>query len=172
MSDVDGVNDGQRDWFVELTTRIPAFSGYREREQRRTADKTIRDTMAAKLDELRSILAEVMEQANEAETSVLDDISKILHTLNDLRDRVEFLGYGETSFFSEELLDESALPPIYELETQTYDKLDDLETVFESPKDLGRRDTLKSIRRKLEEITKDFAARKEAIKRVQKRSGI
>ncbi len=172
MSDVDGVNDSQRDWFAELTTRIPAFSGYREREQRRTADKTIRDTMAAKLDELRSILAEVMEQANEAETSVLDDISKILHTLNDLRDRIEFLGYGETSFFSEELLDESALPQIYELETHTYDKLDDLETVFESPKDLGRRDTLKSIRRKLEEITKDFAARKEAIKHVQKRSGI
>src|SRR5659263_649677 len=75
-----------RDWFAELTARIPNFVGYQSKDQRRTADKMVRDTMVLKLDDLREILSDVIEKANDAETSVVDDISKILRTMNELRD--------------------------------------------------------------------------------------
>lgn len=153
-----------RDWFVELTARIPNFVGYQVKDQRHTADKTVRDVMVFKLDDLREILSDVIEQANDAETSVVDDISKILRTMNELRDRVEFLGYGDTAFFTDEQLSPDFLSKVYQLETQIYDNLDGLETAFESPKDLGRRDTLKDIRKRLEVISQDFAARKETLK--------
>lgn len=153
-----------RDWFAALTARIPGFVGYQEKDQRRVADKTVRDTMVAKIDDLRDILSDVIEQANDAETSVVDDLSKILRTMNELRDKVEFLGYGDTTFFSDESLDPAFLSSVYQLETQMYDNLDELETAFESPKDLGRRDTLKEIRGRLEVISQDFATRKETLK--------
>jgi len=151
-------------WFAELTARIPNFVGYQVKDQRRIADKTVRDTMVFKLDDLREILSDVIEKANDAETSVVDDISKILRTMNELRDKVEFVGYGDTTFFTDEQLNPDFLSRIYQLETHIYDNLDELETAFESPKDLGRRDTLKDIRKRLEVISQDFAARKETLK--------
>jgi len=151
-------------WFAELTARIPNFVGYQVKDQRRIADKTVRDTMVFKLDDLREILSDVIEKANDAETSVVDDISKILRTMNELRDKVEFVGYGDTMFFTDEQLNPDFLSRVYQLETHIYDNLDELETAFESPKDLGRRDTLKDIRKRLEVISQDFAARKETLK--------
>jgi len=61
-----------RDWFTELTARIPGFAGYSGREQRRAADKMVRDTMVLKLDDLRDILSDVIEKANDAETSIVE----------------------------------------------------------------------------------------------------
>ncbi|MCX6085409.1 MAG: hypothetical protein NTX94_03090, partial [Caldiserica bacterium] len=68
------------------------------------------------------------------------------------------------TFFTDEQLDPDILSRVYQLETQIYDSLDGLETAFESPKDLGRRDTLRDIRKRLESILQDFAARKETVK--------
>lgn len=162
----DEANTGSipRDWFKELTARIPGFLGYSSREQRRAADKMIRDTMALKLDDLSDILSDVVEKANDAETSIVDDISVILRTTSELRDKIEFVSYGETTFFSSEYLAADYLSGIYRLETSIYDALDRLETVCESPKDLGRRDTLREIRRGLDTILQDFSARKETLK--------
>jgi hypothetical protein len=84
--------------------------------------------------------------------------------MNELRDKIEFLGYGDATFFTDEQLNPDFLSRVYQLETQIYDSLDELETAFESPKDLGRRDTLKDIRKRLEVISQDFAARKETLK--------
>jgi len=153
-----------RDWFTELTARIPGFVGYSNREQRRAADKMIRDTMVLKLDDLRDILSDVIEKANDAETSIVDDISKILRMTSELRDKIEFVSYGETAFFTSEHLAADDLSGIYKLDTSIYDALDRLETLCESPKDLGRRDTLREIRRGLDTILQDFSARKETIK--------
>ena len=164
MDDKANAGSAPRDWFAELTARIPSFVGYQAKDQRRTADKTFRDTMVFKLDDLREILSDVIEKANDAETSVVDDISKILRTMNELRDKVEFLGYGDTTFFTDEQLNPDFLSRVYRLETQIYYNLDELETAFESPKDLGRRDTLKDIRKRLEIISQDFAARKETLR--------
>jgi hypothetical protein len=153
-----------RDWLAALTARIPGFAGYQDKDQRRVADKTVRDAMAAKIDDLREIISDVIEQANDTETSIVDDLSKILRTMNELRDKVEFLGYGDTVFFTNESFSPEFLASVYQLEVQIYDNLDELETTFESPKDLGRRDTLKEIRRRLEVISQDFATRKETLK--------
>ncbi len=153
-----------RDWLAALTARIPGFAGYQDKDQRRVADKTVRDAMAAKIDDLREIISDVIEQANDTETSIVDDLSKILRTMNELRDKVEFLGYGDTVFFTNESFSPEFLATVYQLEVQIYDNLDELETTFESPKDLGRRDTLKEIRRRLEVISQDFATRKETLK--------
>ena len=153
-----------RDWLAALTARIPGFAGYQDKDQRRVADKTVRDAMAAKIDDLREIISDVIEQANDTETSIVDDLSKILRTMNELRDKVEFLGYGDTVFFTNESFSPEFLATVYQLEVQIYDNLDELETTFESPKDLGRRDTLKEIRRRLEVISQDFTTRKETLK--------
>jgi len=161
------VSDGPRDWLAELADRIPGFVGYEAREQRRAADKLVRDAMVSKLDNLRDILADVIEQANDAETSVVDDISKILRIMNELRDKIEFMAYGETVFLSDDRLEPAYLARVYQLETQMYDHLDELETVFESPKDLGRRDTLRDIRKRLDTISQEFNTIKETLKSSQ-----
>ncbi len=161
---VPDTDSQQRDWYAEITARVPGFPGYQAKEQRRIADKSIRDAIATKLDELRDILADVIEQASDAETSTVDDLTKILRVMNELRDRAEFLGYGDSAFFASSTLDRKTLLQIYQFETEIYDSLDRLETLFESPKDLGRRDVLKSIRAFLETISQDFNARREIMK--------
>src|SRR5450756_1374164 len=120
MDDKVDAESTPRDWFAELTARIPSFVGYQGKDQRHTADKTVRDTMVFKLDDLREILSDVIEKANDAETSVVDDISKILRTMNELRDKVEFLGYGDTTFFTDEQLNPDFLSRVYQPVSYTH----------------------------------------------------
>jgi len=74
---------------------------------------------------------------------------------------------GETVFLSEDRLEPAYLARVYQLEAQMYDHLDELETVFESPKDLGRRDTLRDIRKRLDTISQEFNTIKETLKSSQ-----
>ncbi len=115
MDDKVDAGSAPRDCFAELTARIPSLVGYQVKDQRLTADKTVRDTMVFKLDDLREILSDVIEKANDAETSVVDDISKILRTMNELRDKVEFLGYGH-DFFTDVQTHPDVLRRVYQLE--------------------------------------------------------
>ena len=52
MSDFFEKVSGQVDPFKKLLSYIPGFSGYIERQNRRDADKILRDTVARRFEEL------------------------------------------------------------------------------------------------------------------------
>jgi len=56
---------------------------------------------------------------------------------NELRDKIEFVSYGETAFFSSEHLATDYLSGIYNLETIIYDTLDRLEPCASRPRTWG-----------------------------------
>ena len=59
MSDFFGRVTSDQDPFKKLASYIPGFSGYIERQNRRAADKLLRDTVARRYEELYKRLSEI-----------------------------------------------------------------------------------------------------------------
>jgi hypothetical protein len=52
MSDLISQVSDDRNWFQKLIGKIPGFKGYFERNNRRSADKILRETVASRFEEL------------------------------------------------------------------------------------------------------------------------
>ena len=67
MSDLFDKVTGQMDVFKKLASYIPGFNGYIERQNRRAADKLLRESVAARFEEL-------WKRASEIQTSMVSII--------------------------------------------------------------------------------------------------
>ena len=77
MSDFFGRVIGDQDPLKKLASHIPGFNGYIERENRRAADKLLRDTVARRFEEqykrLSAIQTDILSQGD---IEYMDDIEK------------------------------------------------------------------------------------------------
>ncbi|MEI6290687.1 MAG: hypothetical protein WCP19_09665, partial [Chloroflexota bacterium] len=75
MSDFFGRVVGDQDPIRKLASYIPGFNGYLERENRRSADKILRDTVAKRFEEQYKRLSALQaDLVSSGQIDVLDDI--------------------------------------------------------------------------------------------------
>ena len=101
---------------------VPGFSGYKKREQRRDADKIIRDFLHSKLQEARNDLQDVYRAASEGEHS--DDLKRIDHlmaTFDRVSEKVNHASYGYHGFFDAIKIEEADLDRMITFDTQLVD---------------------------------------------------
>lgn len=112
----DRVRDGQSA-FDKLLGALPGFTGYKDREVRRTADKLLRDRLVTILcgarrsvEQLRGRLAEAgdLRRLGEADT--------VGRRLEHLTDRIRYADYGYSGFFDALKLDSRALDRLYDFD--------------------------------------------------------
>src|SRR5213593_4386384 len=89
-----------RNWIERLSSKIPGYSGYVDRERRRDVDKLHREHLADRLRALKSPLTEVTRELSSSgrlfEVGPLDAAAK---KLDHLENRVRFASYGYSGFF-------------------------------------------------------------------------
>jgi len=99
----------------KLTQSIPGFSGYLEREQRRGADKLLREFLAEEIDGIIERLERIAtDWANEGELDYLDDLEQTSGRLNRAADNLRYADYGYSGFFDLVKIDEEDLHRFYE----------------------------------------------------------
>lgn len=100
-----------------LFSKIPGYKGYKEKEDRRAADKLLREHVASQLDEQRRQLAELQRDMVESGGLLLvDDLERAVTKMQNLADKIRTATYGYAGLFDEVKVKEEELDALYEFD--------------------------------------------------------
>jgi len=133
MTDYQSQIEAQRGKIKELLLKVPGFKGYIEIEDRRTADKLLRDAVAdsyqEQLDRLTAVQTEFVDRGD---LSYVDDLEAVVVKLRTFIDRISHATYGYSSFFSAIKIDAEKLDKIYDYDQALLNGIDGLSAALES----------------------------------------
>lgn len=133
MSDLlDQVNADQ-DPFRKLAGKIPGFSGYIERENRRSADKMLRESIADKFEAVRKKVGNVQKDlAAGKELAHVDDLEGAATKLQTFIDKVRNASYGNSGFFDAIKINEDELAKMYQFDLELVTKAEELDRAVDN----------------------------------------
>ena len=114
MTDFQGQIEEDRGKLKQLLLKIPGFKGYIEMEDRRTADKMVRDVVADRyqeqLDRLTGIMSEFVDRGDIA---YLDNLEGVTIKIRTFIDKIRHAVYGYSGFFDAIKVDELKMERLY-----------------------------------------------------------
>jgi hypothetical protein len=123
----------QRGAFERLLARVPGFRGYLEKATRRTADRMLRDYIAAllsrRIDRLVQLERRLLDQGGIAHMSQTASVKLKLQTY---RDRVAAAMPGYSAFDSAVKVDEKALEIIYSFDEALIGYVDRIDSALDA----------------------------------------
>jgi hypothetical protein len=129
MDDLRETVDAALGGLERLVSKIPGYSGYKDKELRREADKLLRMQVASQLDDQRKRMAELqVELINQAQIEFLDDLDRAVTKLQLLIDRIKTASYGYAGLFDAVKVKEEQLDALYEFDNQMLDFADEIAT--------------------------------------------
>ena len=107
-----------------LLDLLPGFKGYREREERRQADKLLRDHLVGLIDGERSKLqhaeADLSRAGKVAQVGTLD---RSVGQLTKWRDKLHYADYGYTGWLERPPINEPELDKLYQYDASLQDAI-------------------------------------------------
>jgi hypothetical protein len=136
----------QRNWIERLSSKIPGYSGYVERERRRDVDKLHREHLADRLRRLKSPLNDVIRDLTSGGRMVeVGPVDAAIKKLDQLENRVRFASYGYAGFFDVIKVEQQQLDAIYKFDLALVERVDQVEAkVTQLKTRAGTPDGLKS----------------------------
>ena len=133
MSDFFEKVKSQIDPFKKLVSFIPGFSGYIERQNRRDADKLLRETVARRFEEQWSRASNLQEEmvSNGLFTSV-DDMEKAALALRTFIDKISTAARGYSGLFDAVKINEKELEAIYQFDAAFFDLGDQVKSALDN----------------------------------------
>jgi hypothetical protein len=125
MTDMFDRVTSQQDIFKKLLSKIPGFSGYIERENRRSSDKVIRDTIAKRFEEIWGRISSLQRDLiRDGNLKSVGDLESAAIKLRQFIDRVQKASYGYSGFFDAVKINEKELGLIYQYDLAMLDLAD------------------------------------------------
>ncbi|MEN8240480.1 MAG: hypothetical protein ABFS17_01050 [Chloroflexota bacterium] len=145
------------DPITKLLSKIPGFSGYIERKERRDADKLLREQIAKQFEVYRVRVGELQEGfASAGELTYLDDLEKAAMKLQTFIDKVSNAEYGYSGFFDAVKINEEELAKIYQFDLALLDLGDEISAGIENVTASVDTDGLPAAIRHLVGLTRDL----------------
>ena len=162
MADVHDTILEQRCWLEQLVQKIPGFRGYYARENRREADRLLREFGVARLETVVTQLHEAIKRGPLEQAHELRDVITLVEKL---RNQLRYADQGYAGFFSELKRDsEEALDAVYRVDEQIVEVVGELAMTVDSgdfaPADLRRE--ARALERALDERKLSILALAEA----------
>ncbi len=122
MTDLfDKVTEGQ-DAFKKLASKIPGFEGYIERQNRRAADKLLRENVADAFEALWKRATQLQVSLVDAGMiSYVDEMEKAAIQLRTFVDKIRRASYGYSGFFDAVKINEAELANLYQFDAGFFD---------------------------------------------------
>ena len=112
----------QQDPFKKLAAHIPGFSGYIERQNRRDADKLLRDTVARRFDEQWQRTSQLQsDMVSSGMIAYVDDMEKAALKLRTFIDKIGTAPRGYAGLFDAVKINEAELQAIYQFDAAFFD---------------------------------------------------
>ena len=133
MSDLfDQVTEDQ-DPLTRLISKIPGFSGYVERENRRAADKLLRESTADRYQEIWKKIGELQKDlAGQSKLEYLDDLENAAMKVQTFIDKIRTASYGNSGFFDAIKINEDELAALYDFDLSLLASADDVQRAVEN----------------------------------------
>jgi len=126
------------DLFSKLGALIPGYAGYANRDNRRKSDKLIRDKISALLTSIeRTLQSKLTSTISSGETESAVKLEQVRKRINTLSSRVQFLPYGESSFFNDKQIKEEELAKLQQMDLFLLNQVE--KPLATSPKRFTRR---------------------------------
>jgi hypothetical protein len=102
------------DPFKKILSKIPGFSGYMERQNRRDADKILRETIADRFEEQwKRVSSMQVDFIRQGEIGLIDELESAAIKLRTFADRVRRATRGYSGLFDAVKINESELAQLY-----------------------------------------------------------
>jgi hypothetical protein len=123
----------QMDPFKKILGKIPGFSGYVERQNRRDADKLLRETIADRFDKLWQRVSSLQRDfISQGEIAYVDDLEAAAIKLRTLADRVRRAPRGYSGLFDAVKINENELAQLYAYDATLLDLVDDIDRAIDN----------------------------------------
>ena len=117
MSDFFEKVSSQADPFKKLLSYIPGFSGYIERQNRRDADKILRETVARRFEEYWGRASnQQTDMVSAGMIKYVDDMEKAAIALRTFIDKISTAARGYSGLFDAVKINEKELEAIYQFD--------------------------------------------------------
>jgi hypothetical protein len=114
-------------WFENITSKIPLYAGYKEKEQRREADALLREHLAKQFGEQLGRAEDVASQMLTGPGMMqLDEMGKGNTRLQTLIDKVKTAAQGYAGLFDAVKVKEDELDTLYEFDHHMLLKADEI----------------------------------------------
>lgn len=125
MSDFFEKVTSQQDPFKKLVGYIPGFSGYVERQNRRDADKLVRDTVALRFEEQWKRVSNLQnDMVSNKMIAYVDDMEKAAIQLRTFVDKIKTAPRGYSGLFDAVKVNEAELLALYQYDLAFFDLAD------------------------------------------------
>ena len=125
MDDFFKTVSSMQDPFKKLASHIPGFSGYIERQNRRDADKLLRDTVARRFDEQWKRASQLQtDMVSNGQISFVDDMEKAAIKLRTFIDKISTAPRGYSGLFDAVKINEKELEKIYQFDAAFFELAD------------------------------------------------
>jgi len=157
MSELFDKVTGQMDFVKKLASRIPGFSGYIERQNRRAADKLLRESVADRFEELWKRTSNVQtEMVNAGMIALMDDMEQAAIQLRTFSDKIRTATYGYAGFFDAVKIKEEDLAQLYQFDLAFFDVADQINRALDNVEaSMGDEEGLKAAIRNLISLTRE-----------------
>ncbi len=118
---------GQVDPFKRLASYIPGFGGYVERQNRRDADKLVRDTVARRFTELLTRTSNLQKDLIGAgKIQFVDDMEQAALQLRTFIDKISLAPRGYAGLFDAVKINQKELEQLYNFDLAFFDTADQI----------------------------------------------
>ena len=112
----------QQDPFKKLISYVPGFGGYVNRQNRRDADKLLRDTVARRFEEQWKRVSQLQsDMVSNGMIAYVDDMEKAAIQLRTFIDKITTAPRGYSGMFDAVKINEKELEAIYQFDTAFFD---------------------------------------------------
>lgn len=157
MSNLFDKVSGQMDVFKKLASHIPGFSGYVERQNRRAADKLLRQSVADRFQELWKRTSNIQtDMVNEGMIELMDDMEQAAIQLRTFADKIRTATYGYSGFFDAVKINETELTQLYQFDLAFFEVAEQIGRALDNVEaSMGEEEGLKTAIRNLTSLTRE-----------------
>jgi hypothetical protein len=168
MSDILGRVTDEQDIFKKLLGKIPGFSGYVDRTNRRSADKLLRETVAGRFDGIGQRISGLQRDLiSQGEIGWVDDLEASALKLRQFTDRIRTASYGYTGFFDAVKINSEELAQIYQYDLALMQSGDEVDRAVDNVEAAigtdGLAAAIRSLTQKSSECVTAFEKRSQVI---------
>lgn len=137
MGDADdqiyGKINQDMDPFKRILSKIPGFSGYVERQNRRDADKILREALASRIEEQWQRVSRLQKEfINQGEIAYVDDLESSAIKMRTFADRVRRASRGYAGVFDAIKINQEELQQIYTYDAAMLDLVDQISSAIDN----------------------------------------
>ncbi len=119
MTDMFSKITDSQNLLEKIASKIPGFGGYLKEEQRRTADKMLRETLAQRYDEQWARISEIQRRMiGEGMIDQIDNMEAAAVKLRNFIDGMKTASYGYGGLFGAVKINDAELAKLYDYDNQ------------------------------------------------------